>query len=73
MATKLEIAKQTKSRVSEPDLEDLEVVLAYLRGEITVRQAASVMNLGSAGSMTHRVCTVMHWAVENKHIKIELL
>lgn len=73
MKTKLEQAKEMVSRTKTPDKEELEVILAYLKGEITVRQAASVMSIGSAGSLTHRVSSVLHWGLKEKHIKIELL
>lgn len=70
--TLLEQAKSFTTRKREPDMEELEVVLAYLRGEITVRQAASVMHMAGAGNFTHRIASVLHWALAQKLITISL-
>lgn len=71
--TLLEIAKGVsvgRARVLTPTEEELDVVVAYLKGEVTVRQACAVLGMLGPGSFTHRTTAVLHWGLENKLIKL---
>ncbi len=53
--------------------EDLEVVLAYLEGRVSLRALMSVLGFKNPGNGTHRVGAIIKKAVEKGIIKIEVV
>lgn len=71
--TLLQKAKKTSSTTKPIDKEELEVIIAYLNGEITVRQAVSVLKLRGVGNFSHRIGPVLRFGLINKLFAITKL
>lgn len=52
--------------------EEAELAVAYLRGEITIRQYAKAFDRSDAGFASHRISAVLRQAVQNGWLSIKL-
>lgn len=53
--------------------EEVEVIVAYLNGEISVRQYGHAIGIKDPGRATHRISSAMYQAVKAGWIKIQVL
>ncbi len=58
-------------KLGEITPEHIELVVAFLRDEVTVRGVAMAMNLASPGQVTHRIPHILRVGLQNGWIKIE--
>jgi len=51
--------------------DELEVCIAYLEGQITIRQYAAAIDMKSPGQLTHRLSGLIRWGIQEGHVKIQ--
>ena len=69
----LELAKEIKikpNRLRNSSKEEVELVLAHLNGEITIRQAAKALNVENPGNVSQLIPAILRYGLVNNLIDI---
>jgi hypothetical protein len=58
--------------VIPPTRDELEVIIAYLKGEITIRAYAVALGIKNPGNASHRVGPVLRFGIEQGFLELKL-
>jgi hypothetical protein len=72
LVDKAMLAPKRKSRYGTvPTTEEIDLVLAWLQGKVTTRQAMIATGIGNLTNFRYRAATVMTYAVQNGLVLVQ--